>query len=165
MIKKYKWILIIVNTILIFGLFIQSVFKKETTLEHGQTILFELAPVDPRSLMQGDYMTLRYQVSEQFNISYNDSIPVRGYLIFKVNKDNVATGIRLQPTSKHLGKEELAIQYFISNYDLNIGSGSYFFQEGEAEKYNNAKYGAVKLDDKGNSILIGLCDEHLKLIK
>ncbi|XOT97907.1 GDYXXLXY domain-containing protein, partial [Alcaligenes pakistanensis] len=30
----------------------------------GQTVLLELAPVDPRSLMQGDYMSLNFALSQ-----------------------------------------------------------------------------------------------------
>ncbi|MFX7329222.1 GDYXXLXY domain-containing protein, partial [Acinetobacter baumannii] len=34
--------------------------QKEMLLKEGQLVLLPLAPVDPRSLMQGDYMALRY---------------------------------------------------------------------------------------------------------
>ena len=54
--KKYSRILIIANLILLLGYFNWSVYKKEQTLKDGQLILLQLAPVDPRSLMQGDYM-------------------------------------------------------------------------------------------------------------
>ena len=59
--KKYSRILIIANLILLLGYFNWSVYKKEQTLKDGQLILLQLAPVDPRSLMQGDYMRLRWQ--------------------------------------------------------------------------------------------------------
>jgi uncharacterized membrane-anchored protein len=51
--KKYSRILIIANLILLLGYFNWSVYKKEQTLKDGQLILLQLAPVDPRSLMQG----------------------------------------------------------------------------------------------------------------
>ena len=56
--KKYSRILIIVNLILLLGYFNWSVYQKEQTLKDGQLVLLQLAPVDPRSLMQGDYMRL-----------------------------------------------------------------------------------------------------------
>ena len=59
--KKYSRILIIANLILLLGYFNWSVYKKEQTLKDGQLILLQLAPVDPRSLMQGDYMRLSYK--------------------------------------------------------------------------------------------------------
>ena len=65
--KKYKWIIILLNLILLMVYFIHSIVKKEELLKDGQLVLFELAPVDPRSLMQGDYMTLRYKISEDIH--------------------------------------------------------------------------------------------------
>ena len=36
------------------------VWSNERILAHGQVVRLELAPADPRSLMQGDYMMLNY---------------------------------------------------------------------------------------------------------
>ena len=56
--KKQSRILIITNLLLLLGYLNWSIYQKEQTLRDGQLVLFELAPVDPRSLMQGDYMYL-----------------------------------------------------------------------------------------------------------
>jgi len=47
---------------------------------------------------------------------------------------------------------------------MNIGAESFFFEEGQAEKYEKATYGALKVDHKGNSILVGLYNENLDKI-
>ncbi len=39
-----------------------DIFNKETILSEGRVVLLKLAPVDPRSLMQGDYMNLRFEI-------------------------------------------------------------------------------------------------------
>ena len=39
-----------------------AIYRNERLLASGETLYLELAPVDPRSLMQGDYMRLRYAV-------------------------------------------------------------------------------------------------------
>ena len=41
------------------------VVQKERLLASGTPMLLELAPVDPRSLIQGDYMRLDYAVVRQ----------------------------------------------------------------------------------------------------
>ena len=41
-----------------------SIVAKERIKTHGERIYLELAPVDPRSLMQGDYMALRFALAE-----------------------------------------------------------------------------------------------------
>ena len=53
--------------VLIIGLFILgavnvSIWHKEQLLANGKTVFLALAPVDPRSLMQGDYMALRFKL-------------------------------------------------------------------------------------------------------
>ena len=70
--KKYNRILIIVNLILLLGYFNWSVFQKEQTLKDGQLVLLPLAPVDPRSLMQGDYMSLNYEVNSSSSALINE---------------------------------------------------------------------------------------------
>ena len=41
-----------------------AIWQKQTHLDKGEEIFLELAPVDPRSLMQGDYMALRFELSD-----------------------------------------------------------------------------------------------------
>ena len=76
--KKYKWIVILVNLVIVLFLFNRSVVEKENLLENGKLVLLELAPVDPRSLMQGDYMRLSYEISQGL---MTEDIPKRGYCI------------------------------------------------------------------------------------
>jgi uncharacterized membrane-anchored protein len=42
-----------------------SILQKERHLADGRVVYLELAPVDPRSLMQGDYMTLNFAIQDQ----------------------------------------------------------------------------------------------------
>lgn len=161
--KKYKWIIILLNLIILLIYFNFSVSKKEELLKDGQLVLLRLAPVDPRSLMQGDYMSLRYHIAQNINV---DHIPKRGYCIVRLDKNGVADRVRLQKETTPLNTGEYLIKYSSpEQWDINIGAESFFFQEGQAQKYENAKYGAVKIDKKGNSLLVGLYDEHLKNIK
>lgn len=161
--KKYKWIIILLNLIILLIYFNFSVSKKEELLKDGQLVLLRLAPVDPRSLMQGDYMSLRYHIAQNINV---DHIPKRGYCVVRLDKNGVADRVRLQKETTPLNTGEYLIKYSSpEQWDINIGAESFFFQEGQAQKYENAKYGAVKIDKKGNSLLVGLYDEHLKNIK
>ncbi|AZA91051.1 hypothetical protein EG344_14520 [Chryseobacterium sp. G0162] len=161
--KKYKWLIIIFNLVLLLVYFNYSVMEKETLLKNGQPILLKLAPVDPRSLMQGDYMTLRYDISNTVNA---EKIPKRGYCVVKLDPQGVAQRVRFQKDATPLKAGEYLIKYSSpDDWRINIGAESFFFQEGQAEKYNKAAYGGIKTDKDGNSLLIGLYDEQLKQIK
>ena len=155
--KKYKWIIIIANLAIVLFFFNRSIIQKEDLLANGKLILLELAPIDPRSLMQGDYMLLRYKVSRGIN---GDSIPKKGFFVVKPDSVGVSQRVRIQNGTNPLNDGETLVEYTVANWRfVNVGANSYFFEEGQADKYSKAKYGGLKVDDKGNTLLIGLYDE------
>ena len=161
--KKNERLILLLNLILLLLYFNYSVIKKESLLKGGQLVLLELAPVDPRSLMQGDYMALRYKISENTN---RDNLSKRGYCVVGIDTNGVAERIRFQKDSSPLYVGEHLIEYtLLGGWSINIGAESFFFQEGQAKKYANAKYGGIKIDKKGNSLLIGLYDEQQRKIE
>lgn len=161
-----KRLVILANLLLVIGYFGWSVLAKERTLSNGRLVLLELAPVDPRSLMQGDYMRLNYQIN---SLPDKKGVSKRGYCIVKQDANGVAHRLRLQDEIAPLAKGELAIKYFTSGNryftTLHIGAESFFFEEGQASRFQFAKYGAIKVDDAGNSLLVGLYDTTHTLIK
>ena len=160
--KKYRSILIFLNLLVVVVLFNKSILDKETLLENGDLVLLKLAPVDPRSLMQGDYMRLSYDIAQNIDA---DSIPKRGYCIVKLDSADVAQRIRLQEQKQPLNKGEYAIFYTKDNWQLNIGADACFFEEGQAEKFDAAEFGGLIVDKEGNNVLVGLYNEDLKLIE
>lgn len=161
--KRYKWILIVLNLLILLVYFNFSVSEKERILKDGRLILLELAPVDPRSLMQGDYMSLSYAIAD---LESDKKIPKRGFCVIKLDSNQVAKRVRFQKEKTPLSQSEHLIEYTAPNeWSINIGAESYFFQEGEAEKFEKAKYGGIRIDKNGNSLLVGLYNEKLKLIK
>jgi uncharacterized membrane-anchored protein len=162
--KKYKWIVILLNLILLLGYFGYSMAQKEKLLREGELVLLELAPVDPRSLMQGDYMALRYRIATDQR--EKEIISKRGYCVVRIDSNGIATRVRFQEATSPRHEGEFLINYTSPNqWTVNIGAESYFFQEGDAKKYEVAKYGGVRIDQLGNSLLVGLYDENKKWIK
>lgn len=154
--------LILLNLVVLLIYFNYSVAQKESILKDGKLVLLALAPVDPRSLMQGDYMTLNYELSTDI---ISQQLPKRGYAVLRVDDHQVGHLVRFQAEREPLQQGEQLIAYSNPNdWQLHIGAESFFFQEGHAERYSEAKYGGLRIDDKGNSLLIGLFDEHKKQI-
>ena len=155
--KNIKWWIILINLILLLVYFNGSILSKEDLLKNGKLILLELAPVDPRSLMQGDYMSLRYKISEGLK---SDSLAKQGYCVVKQDASGVAQKQRFQNEKSPLAPGVQVIKYnYADQWNVHIGAESYFFQEGQAEKYQKAKYGGIRVDEDGNSVLVGLYDE------
>jgi len=159
---KYTKFLILSNLVLLLFFFNMDVFHKEQTLESGQLILLELIPVDPRSLMQGDYMTLRYRISSDINRS---EIPNRGYIILTLDENSVGQKIRVQKDVTPLNNGEQLLKYYFGKRRPSIGAESYFFQEGKGEKYEKAKYGGIMVDENGKGILVDLYNKEFQKIE
>ncbi len=151
-------LLVLILIVLNYG-----IYEKEQIKKHGETLLLELAPVDPRSLMQGDYMRLRYAIERQAPVQLLASHQKRGYMVVRANANNVAQFVRFYQ------KEDLAegdkLLRFHKNYeDIRIIPDSFFFQEGHAKYYENTKYGVFKFNNSGKHILVGLADENRKTV-
>lgn len=160
--KKISTVFIITNLLLLLGYINYSIYAKEKILTEGNLVLLRLAPVDPRSLIQGDYMQLSYEISNGFE----NPVPKKGYCIIMIDSNGVAKRVRFQQNLQPLSGRELAIAYSRRNsWTFKIGAESYFFQEGDAEKFTNAKYGGLRLDGKGNSVLVGLFNEKFQQIR
>ncbi len=136
------------------------IFQKETTLAEGRTMLLRLGPRDPRSLMQGDYMVLRYGMVSEVP---NDQLQSKGTLVVTLDKNNVASFVRVHK-DEPLAEGEYLLAYR-KRGELRLGAESFMFQEGHAKLYDRARYGELKVDKKGSSVLAGLCDSEFKPLR
>jgi uncharacterized membrane-anchored protein len=170
--SKLKLFIISANMVLVLLFFGFNIVKNEKVLSEGETVLLELRPVDPRSLMQGDYMTLHYEVC---NHIYGLEAELNKFCVVQLDDDRVAHFVSLtNDAAVALREDELLLRYSLEKNSwggkfYTIGSDSYFFQEGTAIKYVTATYGMLKVVTKGEMIgtcsLVGLCDENKKLIE
>jgi len=135
-----------------------AIYGKEQLIRNGQPILLQLAPVDPRSLIQGDYMNLRYKIAADLETT---DLPPRGKLVISVAENGVASFVRVDDGAP-LAPDERLLNYYKHDWNIDLGAGSFFFQEGTAEEYVDAEYGELRVDESGTSILIGLRDENLE---
>ena len=137
-----------------------SIARKEQLLATGRPVLVELAPVDPRSLIQGDYMRLEYRLAEHADASWARD----GRMVVRLDDRGVAEFIRAHD-GRALGPDELLLQYRRRSGRVRVGSDAFFVQEGHAERYAGAKYGELRVDGSGGSVLVGLRDEALQPLR
>jgi uncharacterized membrane-anchored protein len=153
------WIIPLV-AFLVVALMSKSIVDKEKLMANGKEVYFHLAPVDPRSLIQGDYMRLSYAVLD--SVKNKEALPKRGYCLFYTDSNGIVTSARFQQDDKPIHSGEQLLKYTTNFNGIQIGAESYFFQEGKADRYNNAAYGLLRVDPQGNSLLVGLCDSTRK---
>ncbi len=134
---------------------------KERIIRDGRLVLLELAPTDPRSVLQGDFMDLRYAIGRDLSPA---DLPVRGYLVFTPDEEGIGRFVRIQESLSPLAPDEQLIRFrrrragAVRNGSLRIGSESYFFEEGQEGRFARAQYGGLRIDGKGNAVLVGLYD-------
>ena len=124
-----------------------SIVAKERIKTHGERIYLALAPVDPRSLMQGDYMALRFALASDISTEASGAAPLA------VDEKGVARFSRSPEAAK------LRIRYRVRNGQVWLGTNAYFFEEGSAARYDHARYGEFRVDrDTGEAVLVALRD-------
>jgi uncharacterized membrane-anchored protein len=137
-----------------------SVWSNERILAHGRVVRLALAPVDPRSLMQGDYMALNYAIARdlQNQRQGRDAAKDDGYAIVRLDERQVARLVRAQPEAQPRAVDEIAIRYRERGLGLRIATNAFFFQEGQGSKLAGARYGEFRVGDNGEPRLAALLD-------
>jgi uncharacterized membrane-anchored protein len=143
-----------------------GIYQREQLLSHGEIVLLKLQPVDPRSMMQGDYMRLNFEVANQaFPFSANRRRPpADGHIVVALDAHRVGHFRRLAD-GRRLGPGEIALRYRIRNDEPQFATNGFFFEEGQAEAYASAGYGEFRVGSDGDMILTGMRDERLRLLQ
>jgi uncharacterized membrane-anchored protein len=150
-------VVVLVWLVVILALVNWSIAHKEAVLRDGTPLLIELAPVDPRSLIQGDYMRLEYRITRDIAGHYYEW-PRTGHIVVSADANNIAQFVRRHDGSMPLAAGEHLLLYRHRGGRFRIGTDAFYFQEGHAWRYDQAKYGELRVDGSGESLLIGLRD-------
>jgi uncharacterized membrane-anchored protein len=156
-------LILILTTLLLFMTLNYSIYQREQLLSAGRLVLLELAPVDPRSLMQGDYMALRFKISNQAFAFQDLKTLGDGQLVLDLDAENRASFSRFAADSQ-LAANEVLLRYRVRNGQVKFATNAFFFQEGQANEYAEAKYGEFRVAPNGEAILTNLRDKDLALL-
>ena len=170
-------ILVLVVLVVFFGGFGFSVSRMETLRANGADALIPLAPVDPRAILMGDYMELEFAVNEDIMRALREKyakalLPQSGvaFLAETSLKDRRGKDVpnpqntvpafafsRLDDGSP-VAPGEMPLAFKVRGRRVLTASSAFYFQEGDASAYEQARFGRMKLDGKGKTLLITLCD-------
>jgi uncharacterized membrane-anchored protein len=132
-----------------------GIWQKEDLIAHGQPVYVELAPVDPRSLMQGDYMRLNFAIPGGLADSVErEALRGRPSAVARRDAGGVATLLRLDQGGP-LAADELRIELTPKNGRWTLVSDAWFFKEGEGARWAGAKYGEFRVGLDGRALLVG----------
>jgi uncharacterized membrane-anchored protein len=137
-----------------------AIWQKEALIEHGKPIFVTLAPADPRSLMQGDFMQLNFALPNVGNTPAEFRY-AKPFVVATRDKRGIATLARIHDGSA-LRAGEFLIELIPKDHRLVLVTDAWFFKEGESNRWAAAKYGEFRVDDKGQALLVGLRGEQLE---
>lgn len=167
--RWWNRIIVVAALVLILALVNWSIWGKERHLAEGEVVFLELAPVDPRSLMQGDYMALRFGLANQVqraryagHTEGGERQVADGYVVVRLDAQRVAHFERLGASEEALEVDEMRLRYRLRSGQVQFATDAFFFQEGHAERYEPARYGQFRVNENGEPLLVALHDAGLE---
>jgi uncharacterized membrane-anchored protein len=159
-----KPLLLFSSAVLCLVLANTSIWQKEQLIAQGKPVFVRLAPVDPRSLMQGDYMTLNFSIPERVtDMALTGAL--RPLAVGQVELTGVLKINRIARPGEAIAQGETIIELSPKNGGWVLVSDAWFFKEGNAERWEAARYGEFRVMPNGKALLVGMADENLKPIK
>lgn len=134
-----------------------AIWQKESLIAHGQPVFIELAPADPRSLMQGDFMRLNFRLPAALEQGLDDDLlrAQRPHAVARRDGRGVLVLLRLD-NGTPLAADELRIELTPKDGRWILVTDAWFFREGEAQRWSGARFGEFRVDDSGRALLVGL---------
>jgi uncharacterized membrane-anchored protein len=183
--NHWRAILLWGGMILALAVVNRGIVQRERVLDEGHVVLLELTPVDPRSLMQGDYMALRFAVADQIYETLHPpskdagtaaallrigtfggrrhTVNSDGYVVLVIDRDGVGRFVRLQKATTPLRAGEVVAYYRERDWrQIIIASNAWFFADGHGQRYAGARYGEFRVAKDGTALLVGLRDAERK---
>ncbi len=159
-----KLVPIILIILLQFGFIGYQTMSNENLLENGTSIKLELQPLDPRSLLQGDYVQLRYTISSP-DQARSELDQMHGQKRVKVVLRPGDNGLhefdRFYREGETLQAGEVVMTGRTSGWrSIVYGIESYFVPEGTGlEVERTARYAIVRVGSGGDALLEKLVSE------
>ena len=166
--NRARWMIALAGLVLILALANWHIVQKRAVIADGQVLLLELRPADPRSLLQGDYMALALAEAAMPSATVIEDLPYRGTVILALDESRVGRYARLDDGSPPQSGE-LRVQYRRhedwGGHRLDYGAQSFFFESGDAERYERARYALLRVGVDGSTVLTDLAGEDRAAIK
>ena len=131
----------------------------------GRPVFVELAPADPRSLIQGDFMRLAFPVPRGIDPPAAVLSGARPRVVASIDARGVATLLRPYEPGVPPAEGELLLELTPKDGRWTLATDAWFFREGEAARWEAARYGEFRVTPDGKALLVGLADSGLRPIR
>ena len=143
------WIVVAGQLVFLIGF----IGVKEASLRIGTEVVLQTVPVDPRSLLQGDYAILDYEIASLRGSRRDWPVGQRVYAVLEEERE-------VWNAERHFRNRPDGSQVFIKGQidrtgHVDFGIGTYFIPEGTGHIIEGARdvKVVVNLDSDGNAII------------
>jgi len=158
---RIRLIVLAVTVIIILGVINFEIMKKEAIVADGATVLLRIAPRDPRSLLQGDYMALRYAMAATVAAKAKDANITDGLIVAELAESGEASFVAIYDGQSLSGTQTL-LKFRRRGESVRLASDAFFFEEGQWETYQRARFGELKVSNDGEAVLVGLRNDMIE---
>lgn len=160
---RWRTVLLLAGLVLALAVVNLAIGSRERLLREGTPVLLALAPVDPRALLQGDYMALDWAIARDVEATFGEQRPRHGdgYAVLALAADGTTTFLRSQARPDPVAGGEVALRWRLRGGRVRIVTNAWFFAEGQAERYQSARHGELRVGADGEALLVGLRDAEL----
>ena len=144
------WAIVAAQLIFLIGF----ISVREIALRTGTEIVLQTVPVDPRSLMQGDYAILDYEIARLPDWMDGFSVGRTVYVVLQEERD-VWTSSAYSEERSYVAGEVFIKGHIDRTGHADFGIGTYFVPEGTGhivERAQDVKV-VVSVDEDGNAVI------------
>ena len=132
---------------------------KQYVVATGTEVILQGTPVDPRSLMQGDYAILDYEIADIPENVKTDFEPGDDVIVVLVERDEVWEAVDYLTTDWAPLRSDVFIRGEMqSNGRIDFGIGTYFVPEGTGREIESARDLKVRVSvsEDGDATVTGV---------
>lgn len=147
-----------------------DVQDKEQVIAHGEKIYVPLVPRDPRSILQGDYMALNFDLPAEVRKALEEGgdalgLQRRAEVVATLDGRGVARVLRLARPGEALASAERRLPVQRLKHDWTLVTDAFYFPEGQGGPFSRARFGEFRVLPDGRALLVGLADDQLNRIQ
>lgn len=128
----------------------------EAAIASGERLYLRTVGVDPRSIIEGDYLVFRLLPDAP------EPPAPSGSLILRREEGGVATFVRYGDEAQ--APDERVVRYHVRSEEPHVAPESWFIEEGTADLYRDMAFAELRLTSTGRLLLVGLADDELRRV-
>ncbi|OKL36053.1 GDYXXLXY domain-containing protein [Domibacillus mangrovi] len=164
-VKVKKWSISVFVAVIAIqsGFLLFTAWQKEQLLQNGELVALELAPIDPRSMLQGDYVQLNYEIQTNYRDHYYETTSTlpdgKVAVLLEKSSETIDYNGKTIPVYTASSFAQAGTEEGFSMIGkaragtLTLGIEHFFIPENSGPKWEEKTHAIVRVAENGDAIL------------